>query len=295
MIVLFGKNREDWIQSMQEVSAETALEGAESTELKNPGMLQILQSGAKEEKLNLLLTLHKQLHHASAEQLAKILKRAGCPLNVLPLIKEAIKPCSVCLPWDRVKAKPVLKLPQSFRFNEVVWIDLVYFSNIIIQVAVDEATRFTTLSIVDYKDEHTLATAFRRAWVSLFGPPKTLKSDSESSYASDSFANCLAAYGTERILRIAGDSHSWFGILDRRVQILRHSFPKLVAELSQDYLIVEPEDAIAELQHCCNTQLFYNGFSPYEVVFGCNPSPLLSDESEFVMEIPLFYEHQLVR
>jgi hypothetical protein len=140
-----------------------------------------------------------------------------------------------------------------------------------------------------------LVTEFRRGWVSWFGPPVTLKCDKESSYSGDAFGIALSKYGTERVLRVAGDSHSWFGLLDRRVQLLRVAYPKLVETLSEDYLIVEPEDVFAELQHCINTQLVYSGFSPYEIVFGANPNPVLQDENEIITDTPLFYEHQLVR
>ena len=164
-----------------------------------------------------------------------------------------------------------------------------------IQVLVDEATRFCTLTVVEFKNEDSLSTAFRRAWVSLFGPPRIFKCDHESAYASENFGNILCKYNCERVVRVAGDSHSWFGVLDRRVQLLRVAYPKVVEELSHNYLIVDAEDVVAELQFCVNTQLFYNGFSPYETMFGVNPTPVLFEEAEHVMDIPLYYEHQLVR
>ena len=73
-------------------------------------------------------------------------------------------------------------------------------------------------------------------------------------------------------------------------------FPRLSAELSEHYLLVEPEDVISEVQHCVNTMLYYSGYSPYEILFGSNPNQIWDDETEHLTDgTSLFFEHQLVR
>ena len=291
IICLFGRDKEEWAQTLPEIAAEAIVE----PQLSTPNILKVLQTGTREEKVALILSLHQRWFHKGEGDLTKLLSQAGAPLNTLPLVKEALKQRDTCRQWERTKAKPILKIPTALSFNSVLWIDLVFFSNVIIQVCVDEATRFCTLTIVDYKDETSLATGFRRGWVALFGPPRVVKCDKESAYTSDSFTLVLGKYNCELQSRVAKDAHSWMGILDRRVEILRSAYPKLVEELSSEYLIVDPADVVAELQFCVNSQLFYQNFSPYEVLFGTNPSPLHSDESEFLVDVPLFYEHQLIR
>ena len=48
-----------------------------------------------------------------------------------------------------------------------------------------------------------------------------------------------------------------------------------------------------------NSQLYYGGFSPYEVLFGANPTPIWHDESEAIGQLgsegTAFYEHQIIR
>ena len=148
IVLLFGKDKTEWLKSLPQSAAEAVTE-PDTRNLTHHSILQTLQSGTKEEKLDLILLLHKRLYHQSSEQLSKLLSRAGCPLSVLPLVKTALEGCPVCSQWSKTSAKPVLKVPQSCRFNSIVWIDLVYFTDIMVQIAIDEATRFKTLTVVD--------------------------------------------------------------------------------------------------------------------------------------------------
>ena len=72
--------------------------------------------------------------------------------------------------------------------------------------------------------------------------------------------------------------------------------PKLSDELSADYITIDPHDLAAEGQICINTQLSYGGHSPYECLFGCQPTPLFDDEAEHINQLGssslAFYEHQ---
>ena len=106
-------------------------------------------------------------------------------------------------------------------------------------------------------------------------------------------------YGIERQLLRADDSHSWLGILDRRCQIVRFMYPKLADELNREYILAEDHDICAEVQIALNTQLSYGGHTPYECLYGCLPTPLFSDESEYVSQLSqegsAFYEHTQVR
>ena len=76
-------------------------------------------------------------------------------------------------------------------------------------------------------------------------------------------------------------------------------FPKLAEELAQEYIKFDNEDVIAEIQFALNSQLFYSGFSPYEVLYGANPNPIWTDETESINQLGsegvAFYEHQIVR
>ena len=164
---------------------------------------------------------------------------------------------------------------------------------------VDEAFRFTVLAILKEKTEDECEKVVRRHWFSRFGAPRIFRSDFESAFASDSFSIFLARYGTERELFKAVDSHSWMGILDRRVQLIRHMMPKLALELASEAISFENEDLVSETEYVLNTQLSYGGHCPYECLFGCLPNPLITDESEWLQQHGIdaggFYEHSQVR
>ena len=206
--------------------------------------------------------MHKRRYHKEAEELRKLLSRSGVPLSSLTLVQEAVESCPICAAWRGSKSKPVLKVRQAPRFNHTVYCDLAFFSDCTVFVACDETTRFSVLARAEYKDEVSLEAIFRRNWVSKFGPPHVFRCDKESAFAGESFGLFLERYGTQREINIAEQSHSWFGIIDRRIQLLRIMYPKLSEELQQEYITAEPEDIIAEVMFALNSQLFYGGFSP---------------------------------
>ena len=282
-----------------EISKSAVAASGENPMHSLPSFLEVLQSGSKDEKIELLFRMHKQLYHKSPEEMRKVLTKAGVPLSSLALVTEACEKCAICQTWKNSSAKPVLKVRQAPRFNHTVYIDLAFFNDAVIFVAVDEAIRFCVLQVIEWKDEATLEETFRREWIRFFGAPRIVRCDRESSFAGESFGLFLERYGTQREVITADQTHSWFGILDRRIQLLRSMYPKLSEELASEYLTVAPEDIVAEIMFCVNSQLYYGGYSPYEVLFGCNPTPILNDETEWMgqlgAETTPFYEHQLIR
>ena len=114
----------------------------------------------------------------------------------------------------------------------------------------------------------------RRTWINRYGPPKVFRGDFEGAFASEAYGLFCERYGIERQLVRADDSHSWLGILDRRVQLVRNIIPKLSEELASEAIQVEPQDLAAECEFVLNSMLLYGGYSPYECLYGCNPSPV---------------------
>ena len=266
---------------------------------KLPAFLKTMQSGTSAEREALILGLHRRLFHKEAAELRQVLARSGVPLTVLSTVEEILSKCQTCQQWRKGHARPVVKTRQALRFNHTIYADLVFFSTFMVAMFVDESIRIVALGITPSKEEEDLEKIFRRLWIGRYGPPRIFRSDKEGAFTSDAFRLFLERYGTQRELVTASDSHTWLGILDRRVQLLRTIVPKLAEELSQEAIICDPEDYLAEAEYCLNTQLSYGGYSPYEVLHGVNPTPIFDDESEFqgqlgVDSIP-FYEHQLVR
>ena len=303
-VLLYGRNHTDADQNLSlahspwhdlvHASADAKLP------LDNlPGFLRTLQSGTEEEKSNLILSLHRRLYHKPAADLRIILQRAGVPLTVLAQVSAIVSTCDICKNWSRGHAKPVIKVRAAPRFNWCVYGDLVFFTDFTVAIFVDESIRIVALQVTEGKDLSQCEKLLRRTWISRFGPPKIFRSDWESSFAADDFGLFCERYGIERQLCKAEDSHSWLGILDRRVQILRAMLPRLAQELASENISYEPEDLVAECEFCLNTLLMYSGYSPYECLYGCNPNPLFDEESEHLAQLGsdsiAFYEHAQVR
>ena len=245
----------------------------------------------------MILDIHKRLSHKPADDLRRILGRAGVPLHALSLVSKALDLCDVCNTWAKVHAKPTMKSHHAIRFNAIVYMDLIFFDRFIVYMAVDEALRFTVLALADYKDTHSLMTIFRREWIKWFGPPKIVRSDKEGAFSGDEFGIEMERLGIQRELVVAGQQHSYLGILDRQVQIVRHFLPRLMQQLSEEAVFCEAEDAISECQFAVNSLMLYRGHSPYECLFGQQPTPLFEEDSDFVSanldDVAGFYEHHI--
>ena len=260
--------------------------------------LRALADGDTATREALILALHRRLYHRPAPELRKIMHKAGVPMSVLSLVDDVCSKCETCRNFNGPHAKPLVKIGVNNRFNGCVYVDLVFFDKCIVFVGMDESIRWTVLKVVEYRDHGSLETAFRRAWVSQYGPPSVVRSDREGVFASERFGIYLAMIGCQLELVTAKDQHSWLGILDNRVKILRRMFPRLMQDLSDISLNVDYEDAIAECQIALNTQLHYNGSSSYQCLYGADPTPLFREDDDFI--IPgeahhAFYEHMVVR
>jgi hypothetical protein len=181
-----------------ELAVSAAAAAGDNPLLSLPKFLEALQGGDRDEKLALLLRMHKQLFHKEAEEMRKLLHKAGVPLAALSIVQDAVDLCPICRQWKSGKAKPVLKVRAAPRWNHTVYCNLAFFSDVTVFVACDEATRFTVLASVEFKDEVSLETAFRRNWINFFGPCKVFRCDKESAFAGEAFGVFLERYGCQR-------------------------------------------------------------------------------------------------
>ena len=260
-IIVFGREASEHDMTGNTASPlDTVLAQRQSTALGHialPEFLRTLAEGSEEERLKMILLLHKRLYHKPPDDLRRTLVQAGAPLHSSSLVSKAVAMCDVCNTWAKAHAKPTMKTLHSARFNAIVYIDLIYFDRFIVFIGVDEAIRFTVLAIADYKDTHSLMTIFRREWIRWFGPPRVVRSDKEGAFSGDECGIEFERLGIQRQLVVAGQQHSYLGILDRRVQIVRHFLPRLMQQLSEEAVFCEAEDAVSECQFCVNSLMLY--------------------------------------
>ena len=79
--------------------------------------------------------------HCFAEELRQMLYETGVPNGALALVETACDLCDVCKCWATSQAKPAAAISMHGDFNERVLMDLVFFSDAVLMMAADEATK----------------------------------------------------------------------------------------------------------------------------------------------------------
>ena len=105
--------------------------------------------------------LHRQFGHPNPEALIKLIKKAG--IKNKKLIKEVRSisgSCVTCLQNKKPSPRPVVCLPLAQRFNEMVGMDLKYWSkNTYFLVMVDIGTRYCAAYVIHDKKPNTIIEA----------------------------------------------------------------------------------------------------------------------------------------
>ena len=301
VLVLYGKNRTDSIEDIIAVNPSDSLVEQSDTDHSLTGVLQTLSEGTNDEKLKLLLSLHKRFYHKPPEALRTLLNRSGVPLRTLSLVADACAMCTICRRWTPPGTKPAGRTSLAHNFNDSIYADLVFFDDgQIFLFLVDEAIRYLVISYVGGKSFDHLETAVRRAWIHQFGPPRQILSDKEGALAGEAFGQYCDKVGIRRILFTAGDDqHTRLSVLDRRVKLFRSMAPRLADTLAQDSTLVDPEDIGGECQLAINLLPVGGRHCPYECLYGAPPNDVLDLELDTVASfsegtLP-FYKHQLCR
>ena len=116
-----------------------------SAQLKDP-------KRPKERKKKLLLGLHEQCWHATADRLHSMLEKAGMPKEVLQLIREVIPhDCARCKQFAHAKHRPRVKTLMDKHFNHIVQCDLFFLWDLIFVLLIDETTKYTFVGHVNSK------------------------------------------------------------------------------------------------------------------------------------------------
>ena len=96
--------------------------------------------------------MHKQFGHSSASKILKLVKASEIEDNELyELIGETGEDCSICLKYKKVALKPVVGLPLSKHFNDVISMDPKEINSHKILHIVDHATCFSSAAVLKSK------------------------------------------------------------------------------------------------------------------------------------------------
>ena len=140
-------------------------------------------------KRSKILKLHKHSGHASSNNLKNLLKNAGLlTIEISKVLDEISKNCVICKTHKKPSPRPVVSLARATKFSQTVAIELHSLDrNIWYFHMIDEFTRFSNATIIKSKHPEIIIKNFLQNWVSLFGTPFKVFSDSGGEFFSREF------------------------------------------------------------------------------------------------------------
>ena len=209
--------------------------------------------------------LHRQFGHATEDKLMKLVKNSNVKdKELIKCIKEVCNTCETCQRYRSVPLKPVVSLPLSESFNEVVCLDLKELKKSWILHMIDSASRYSAARIIKSKDKDTVIKQIFQMWFAYFGRPGTLMSDNGSEFSNKVYTEASEKLGIEIKMPPAYSPFS-NGVVERHNKILYETYMKTLEDTKCD-----PEVALAWACSAKNALANRNGYSPNQLVFGCN-------------------------
>lgn len=204
--------------------------------------------------------------------MARLLKAAGAPADVLEMVPEVVDTCRICRAW----ARPTTSMTSNrliTEFNQEVECDIVFARHQgrqkIFLHLVDRAVRWCSTAELKDKSTEKLLDAIDACWVTIFGPMKTIIMDGELGLDNESSTWYFQVRGINKRTAAVGQH---LRIADRRVQILRSSLHKISAQLSEEGVAMPFKRILAEATFVINTISSVAGVSPYVAAMGRSPA-----------------------
>ena len=231
-------------------------------------VLTVTENMSPTEKRKVLLKLHKQFGHASADRLQRLIQSSGNKdKSCLSILQQIVHDCDICQRYSRTKPKPAVGLPLASEYNETVAVDLhelepgVWYLHVI-----DQFTRFSAGSIVKTKKASEIVNALIHTWIGVHGPPRILYSDNGGEFNNAEFRDMAENFNIET--RTTAGYAPWSnGLLERHNATLTDILLKVRQENGCDWHTALDWALMAK--NCMHS---VHGYSPYQLVFGQNPN-----------------------
>ncbi|CAE7222318.1 unnamed protein product [Symbiodinium sp. CCMP2592] len=233
--------------------------------------MRVLRVGNERAIRTELRKLHLRFWHASRQSLEQILKAAGVPQRILEYVPDIINTCQECRKWQRPGPSTQHTLTSSFKFNQQVEFDLLFYRTFIVCHLICRATRWHAGCAIPNKEGEAIYESICTNWVSIHGPMQQLIADGESGLWSEAVASRLKRQGVELKLR-APQQHARF--IERRGAILRATLHVMEEQLEREGLVYTFPSLLAEAIFAGNALVHVGGSTPYQAVYGRQPAML---------------------
>src|SRR5215469_16111224 len=215
--------------------------------------------------------LHLQFGHASFIKLKELIKRGANNKEVqqekierwLKELQKVCENCEICKKYKRNPSRPIVGLPISTRFNEVVAMDLGEIEDEYVLVMIDTATNYTQGAWLRNKQPKEIIEKMMSRWIGIFGPPKKFLTDNGREFQNEEVYVLCEALNIE-IMTTASHSPWSNGKCERMVGLLKDSIRKMKEES------IKKEQALNWSLQAKNSLSIKGGYTPNQLVFGRN-------------------------
>ena len=216
--------------------------------------------------------IHRAFGHANSERIIKVLR--DCKKSNKGLEDELRKidsKCDFCRKYQRRTKNPSVSLLGATDSNDLVCLDLSFIkeedgkSTIILHV-IDHLTKFSAAKILRSKSGPEVVRGLMLAWISVFGPPKTIMSDNGLEFCNKEINGLCDMLGIEH-KSTAGYAAFSNGLIERHNGLIKTMLKKIKADLK-----VDTELGLCWAINAKNSLANVSGYSPYQLMYGKNPN-----------------------
>lgn len=219
-----------------------------------------------------LRRVHTNLGHPTNEALVRHLAQAGATGQAL-LGAKSLK-CAVCERTRPPRQPRPSKAIQSRRFNDRVFMDIIYPKNIsgdtfIFLNLLDDASTYQVLDRLEDRREDTVVKALIQGWFRFFGHPDCLVLDAEGAFRGFRFENLVSQAGI-KIRFVPPDAHYQLGKAERHGATAKWMMRRLVNQFAA--CTGDEMTSLANMSMFAkNTLVRRCGASPAQWVYGRQP------------------------
>ena len=224
------------------------------------------------------LKLHKVFAHPSEKRLISLIESAGKKWSENKALKKEIKEvsqnCKICEKFRRPSPRPVVGLSMATKFNECVAMDLKFYEGKIILHMIDHASRLSSANRISSKEPTVIIKSIFKNWITIYGRPEKFLSDNGGEFMNHQFIE-LCEKMSISVKNTAGESPWSNGLVERHNLVIAEMMDKVLAESECDFDL-----SLAWCLNAKNSLKNVNGYTPYQISMGQNPTLPVAVENE---------------
>jgi hypothetical protein len=180
------------------------------------GVLTRLQDEDRQAAKRTITRLQRNLGHPSNQELLRLLKTKNVSQALLQAAQE--HECGLCDLHKRPTGVPVSSMPKNSSFNERVQADTLWIKvpnmkhKQPVLMMSDAATRLLAARYIKAETTEENIKQIEAAWISFFGPMKTLQVDEHRAWSSDALREWATEQGIQLVIS-PGQSHTRLAFL----------------------------------------------------------------------------------